>query len=96
MLATYLVRNHCTPQVLINRSTGRLRLLATSKDIHVPRWDDGSTDRKRDVSTGAYLLGEPLPGRRHPVKAASRDASGARCAPALRGWRRSGPMATSK
>jgi hypothetical protein len=36
-----------------------------------------------------YLLGRPLPGRRRPVKAASREA-GARNAPALTGWRWSG------
>jgi len=37
----------------------------------------------------AYLLGKSLPGRRQPVKAASREA-GARHAPALTGWRWSG------
>ena len=42
-----------------------------------------------------YLLAKPLPGRRHPVKAASREA-GARDATAFTGWRRSGPMATSR
>jgi hypothetical protein len=42
----------------------------------------------------AYLLGKPLPGRRQPVKAASREA-GARHAPALTGWRCSGPIAAS-
>jgi len=36
-----------------------------------------------------YLLDKPLPGRRQPVKAASREA-GARNAPALTGWRWSG------
>jgi hypothetical protein len=36
-----------------------------------------------------YLLGKPLPSRRQPVKAASREAV-AWHAPALRGWRWSG------
>jgi hypothetical protein len=36
-----------------------------------------------------YLLGKPPPGRRQPVKAASREAV-ARHAPALTGWRWSG------
>jgi hypothetical protein len=44
---------------------------------------------KRSASQSAYLLEQPLPGRRQPVKAASREA-GARHAPALRGWRWSG------
>jgi hypothetical protein len=39
-----------------------------------------------------YLHAEPPPGRRQPVKAASR-AAGARHAPALTGWRWSGPLA---
>ena len=42
-----------------------------------------------------YLLGKPLPGRRHPVKAASREA-GARNAPALTGWRWSGLLGPSR
>ncbi len=39
--------------------------------------------------------GKPLPGRRQPVKAASREA-GARNAPALTGWRRSGLLASKQ
>jgi hypothetical protein len=42
-----------------------------------------------------YLLGRPLPGRRHPVKAASREA-GARNAPALTGRRWSGLLGPSR
>src|SRR3954452_1009823 len=42
--------------------------------------------RKRSASIGPYPLGKQLPGRRHPVKAASREA-GARTAPALTEWR---------
>ncbi len=42
-----------------------------------------------------YLLGKPLPGRRQPVKAASREAV-ARNAPALTGWRRSGLLGSSR
>lgn len=43
----------------------------------------------------AYLHGEPKPGRRRPVKAASREA-GARHAPALTGRRWSGPIDGSR
>jgi hypothetical protein len=42
-----------------------------------------------------YLLGKPLPGRRRPVTAASREA-GARNAPALTGWRWSGLLGPSR
>ena len=42
-----------------------------------------------------YLLGKPLPGRRHPVKAASSEA-GARNAPALKGWRWCGLLGPSR
>ncbi len=42
-----------------------------------------------------YLLGKPLPGRRQPVKAASREAV-ARNAPALTGWRWSGLLASKQ
>ena len=45
----------------------------------IPPWEV-----KRFVPTKSYLHGKPLPGRRHPVKAASREA-GARNAPALTG-----------
>jgi hypothetical protein len=47
------------------------------------------------LPTEPYLHDEPLPGRRHPVKAASREA-GARHAPALTGWRRSGLLLASR
>jgi hypothetical protein len=59
---------------LVNRSTRRLRLFAVTKNIDTLRWDDCCAERKRHVSIGAYLLGGPLPGRRHAVKAVSREA----------------------
>lgn len=51
--------------------------------------------RREARSTSPYLLGKPLPGRRHPVKAGSREA-GARNAPALTGWRWSGLLGPSR
>jgi hypothetical protein len=42
-----------------------------------------------------YLLGKPLPGRRQPVKAASRETE-ARNAPASTGWRWSGLLGPSR
>jgi hypothetical protein len=57
------------------------------------RWVSSSPDDT--LLQVPYLLGEPLPDRRRPVKAASCEA-GARNAPALRGWRRSGPLAASR
>jgi len=56
-----------------------LAVFAADKNIDISRRDYGCTERKRQVSIRAYLPGEPLPGRRHPVKAASREA-GARAA----------------
>ena len=45
---------------------------------------------------GAYLLGKPLPGRRHPVKAASREAVARNAAASLTGWRWSGVLGPSQ
>jgi len=52
-------------------------------------------DHSVPFPTKPYLLGKPLPGRRQPVKAASREAV-ARNAPALTGWRWSGPIGPSR
>jgi hypothetical protein len=41
-------------------------------------------EAERTAPNLVHPLGEPLPGRQHPVKAISREA-GARCAPALSG-----------
>jgi hypothetical protein len=46
-------------------------------------------DEEAPLPTKPYLLGKPLPGRRQPVKAVSREA-GALNAPTLTGWRWSG------
>jgi len=50
----------------LNRNTMRLRLFAANNNIA-----PGATMvvRKRYVYIHAYLLGKPLPGWRHPVKA---------------------------
>jgi len=56
----------------------------------------GTSRGKRNARFYSYLPAwRPLPGWQHQVKAASREA-GALKAPALREWRRSGPMATSR
>jgi hypothetical protein len=82
------------------RRNGCSRRFTASDTRIAPR---GATSLQRyDLWKGSAPLpnepcshGKPLPGRRQPVKVASREA-GARNAPALTGWRRPGLLASKQ
>jgi hypothetical protein len=76
-----------TPVIDLRRRNACRRRIIPSLELAVIR--------REARSTSPYLHGKPLPGRRHPVKAASREA-GARNAPALTGWRWSGLLGPSR
>ena len=78
-----------TPHAARMRPLGAADSNTNLRSNRTPVFQRSALGRKHSALIKPYLLGEPLPGRRQPVKAASREA-GARNAPALTGWRWSG------